>query len=202
MAKTASSTASGAPGRLGKASGALQASRYRQVLPWMRGDLLEVGCGLSELASNTPAAVTSYTGCDLKPSTVDRLTKQYPQHRFAAIDLDMSDFPADFGPFDTILAAAVIEHLFNLRSAMERLVAVLRPGGRIVLTTPTPIGNDVVLPLTALVGLTSKDAHADHIAILNKRRFRHLSSEVGLELTRYHRFQLGFNALAVMELPG
>lgn len=201
MAQSGSPTAPVASGDTGKVSGALQGSRYRQVLPWLRGDLLEIGCGWSDLPSNPPSSVTSYAGCDLEQSTVDRLTNAYPEHRFVALDLDAADYPDDYGPFDTILAAAVIEHLFNLRSVMERLIAVLRPGGRIVMTTPTPIGNDFVLPLTAALGLTSRTAHDDHIAILNKKRFRHLSQEVGLELIQYNRFQLGMNSLAVMELP-
>lgn len=186
----------------GRASGALRRSRYRRVEPWLRGDLLEIGCATSDLPGSLPAAVTSYSGCDLDSLAIERLSQEHPEHSFAVVDLDAGGFPADFGPFDTVLAAAVIEHLFNLRSVMERVVSVLKPGGRVVMTTPTPIGNDVVLPLTARFGITSRNAHDDHINILNRKRFGLLAREVGLELVRYRYFQGGLNSLAVMEPPG
>ena len=62
------------------------------------------------------------------------------------------------------------------------MAAALKPNGRIVLTTPTVIGNDLVHRLGASVGLFSQDAQDDHIVIFNKRRFEVLANEVGLDL--------------------
>lgn len=183
----------------GLASQRLRGSRYSQVLPYVQGDLLEIGCGESPLVTDHTERFTSYTGCDVDVELTDRLGARYPQHRYGTVDLDHEDLPDDWGPFDTVLAVAVIEHLFNLELVMRRLASSLKPGGRIVLTTPTPFGNDIVLPVTARLGITSADAFVDHINILNKRRFALLATEVGLELVAYRRFQLGMNSLAVME---
>jgi 2-polyprenyl-3-methyl-5-hydroxy-6-metoxy-1,4-benzoquinol methylase len=180
---------------------ALQGSRYRRVRPWLRGSLLEVGCGWSALPDALPPEVTDYAGCDIDHDVIMGLSAIYPQFHFVTVDLDMEPLPEGSGPYDTILATAVIEHLFNLRSVTERLTSVLKPGGRIVLTTPTPIGNDLVLPITSALRLTSKSAHDDHISILNRKRFLHLTREVGLRLVRYERFQFGLNSLAVLERP-
>jgi SAM-dependent methyltransferase len=183
---------------LGAASARLRGSRYAQVLPYLRGRVLELGCGTSPLVTDHRDRFDTYTGCDLDPDLIARLAERHPDHTYGTVDLDHEPLPGDWGPFDTILAAAVIEHLFNLESVMSRLADALAPGGRIVMTTPTPFGNDVVLPVTARIGLTSADAHDDHINILNRRRFALLADEVGLRLEQYRRFQLGMNSLAVI----
>jgi 2-polyprenyl-3-methyl-5-hydroxy-6-metoxy-1,4-benzoquinol methylase len=185
----------------GLASGRLRDARYQQVLPYVRGAVLELGCGTSPLPSEHRQLFTSYTGSDVDSELMQRLAAEHPEHRYGAVDLDHEDIPSEWGTFDTILVAAVIEHLFNLELVMRRLSAALSPAGRIVMTTPTPFGNDVVLPLTARLGITSADAFTDHINILNKRRFELLASEVGLELVHYRRFQLGMNSLAVIARP-
>jgi len=182
----------------GRASGRLRTSRYAKVLPHLRGNLLEIGCGTSPLVHEFSASYTSYTGCDLDAELIERLSTRYPEATYEVVDLDRQDLPRDWVAFDTILATAVIEHLFNLEMVMRRLADRLADGGRILLTTPTPFGNDIVLPITARVGLTSADAFADHINILNKRRMNLLAAEVGLEVIKYSTFQLGMNSFALM----
>jgi len=182
----------------GRASGRLRTSRYAKVVPYLRGNLLEIGCGTSPLLHDFRSTFTSYTGCDLDADLIARLSTRYPEGTYHVVDLDHQDLPSDWVAFDTILATAVIEHLFNLEMVMSRLAERLAVGGRILLTTPTPFGNDIVLPITARVGLTSADAFADHINILNKRRMNLLAAEVGLEVIKYSTFQLGMNSFAVM----
>ena len=164
----------------GLASGKLRGARYHQVLPYVRGAVLELGCGTSPLPTEHRDRFTSYTGSDVDAELMEQLSARHPEHRYRAIDLDHEDIPAEWGTFDTILVAAVIEHLFNLELVMRRLSAALSPDGRIVMTTPTPFGNDVVLPLTARLGITSADAFTDHINILNKPPFALLAAAVRL----------------------
>ncbi|MTA64883.1 MAG: methyltransferase, partial [Actinobacteria bacterium] len=95
----------------GRASGRLRTSRYAKVLPYLRGSLLEVGCGTSPLVHDFRSSFTSYTGCDLDAELIERLSDRYPEATYEAVDLDHQDLPRDWVSFDTILATAVIEHL-------------------------------------------------------------------------------------------
>ncbi len=56
---------------------------------------------------------------------------------------------------------AVIEHLFNQKFVMDEVSNVLKPGGKVVVTTPTPFGNDVVHRVGATLGLFAKTAMND-----------------------------------------
>jgi SAM-dependent methyltransferase len=56
---------------------------------------------------------------------------------FAVADIDALPFPN--GRFDAIVAMGVIEYLESDAKALDELVRVLRPGGRIVVTTPNLI---------------------------------------------------------------
>ena len=70
-----------------------------------------------------------------------------------------------------------------------------------VLTTPTPFGNDVVHCLGAKVGLFSSVAADDHIAIFNRKRPEIFAGEFGLELVEHRTFQVGCNQVAVLQRP-
>ena len=67
---------------------------------------------------------------------------------------------------------AIIEHIWNQRFLFEQVLKNLKPSGKIVITTPTPFGNDFVHALGAKVGLFAKSAVDDHIMIYNKKRFK------------------------------
>ncbi|HNR33418.1 MAG TPA: methyltransferase domain-containing protein, partial [Candidatus Hydrogenedentes bacterium] len=124
------------------------------------------------------------------------LRRRFPDHTFLRKDLD--EDLLDLGrQFDTVLLVAVIEHVFNQKHLMRQLVPLLKPEGRLVVTSPTPFGNDVVHRIGAALGLFSKDAAHDHVVIYNKRRFLLLAREFGLMLETYCRFQCGCNQLAV-----
>ena len=44
------------------------------------------------------------------------------------------------GSFDTVICCETLEHLHNPRAALTELARVLRPGGRLFLTTPNYLG--------------------------------------------------------------
>ena len=103
--------------------------------------------------------------------------------------------------FDCVLMIAVIEHLFNQKFVMEGIAQVLKPGGIILITTPTPFGNDVVHRIGAALGLFAKIAVDDHIVIYNRHRFKILAKEIGLKLKLHKYFQFFCNQLAILEKP-
>ena len=174
--------------------------RYGRVVPHVAGDVLELGCGVGRITELVPAGqITSYSGVDHDERVLAEAKQRHPEGRFAQVDLD--DDPLIEGPFDVVLMVALIEHVYNQKHLFTQAREALRPGGRIVLTTPTPFGNDVVHRMAAEVGLLAKAAVEDHVVVYNKRRFQTLASDLNLELSRYRRFQLGCNQLVVLRRP-
>lgn len=174
-------------------------ARSRRVAPFLKGRILELGCGAASLleAEDVRNSITSYTGVEALQSSVSELQERYPAHSFASFDLDSPTWPIN-QQFDCVLALAVIEHLWNLKSFMSNVREALVDGGLFVLTTPTPYGNHIVLRSLALAGLVRKDVVNDHVAIFNKKLFHHVCDEFGFELAHYRTFQLGGNQLAVL----
>lgn len=82
---------------------------------------------------------------------------------------------------------------------MDRIAQMLKPGGIIVITTPTPFGNDVVHFLGSALGLFYKSADDDHIVIYNRHRFKILANEIGLKLKHHEYFQVYCNQVAILE---
>jgi SAM-dependent methyltransferase len=186
--------------RLGLLTERIKGQRLAMALAFVSGDVLELGCGPALLLARAGGQITSYTGVERFRGDVERLRAQYPQAEFLAADLD-EDRPAFPRAYDTVLMLALIEHLYNQKRVLELATSALKPGGRLVITTPTPFGNDVVHQWGARLGLFSREAADDHIVIYNRRRFELVARDFGLELAHYRRFQCGCNQLAVLRRP-
>ena len=177
----------------------LARARSKRVAPFLKGRILELGCGAASLLESKAIrdSISFYAGVEALQSSVDELKSRYPAHHFVAVDLDSADWPIE-DKFDCVLALAVIEHLWNLKSFLQNVNKALVDGGLFVLTTPTPYGNHIVLRSLAFLGLVRKDVVNDHVAIFNKTLFRHVCEEFGFKLEHYSKFQLGGNQLAVL----
>lgn len=174
--------------------------RHATIARHVRGDVLDLGCGNARTFEYFGSRLSSYCGIEREAEQIDYLRERFPEAMFLCRDLDSErlDLPATY---DCIVMTAIIEHLFNQRFVMEQVADALRPGGVVLATTPTPLGNDLVHKVGAAIGLFAKSAVEDHIVIYNRHRFQILAREVGLHL-RYHRyFQLFCNQIAVLEKP-
>ena len=94
----------------------------RAHLPPPPARVLDVGCGQGELT--TALAVTGYDVLGIDPLA--------PQgDRFRRIRLE--DLDPDEGPFDAVVASHSLHHVRDLGQALDRIVALLRPAGALVL---------------------------------------------------------------------
>jgi SAM-dependent methyltransferase len=93
------------------------------------GDVLDLGCG-SKPYEDLFTAATSYTGCDIQTSGHD--------HRSSKIDVyyDGKTLPFGDSTFDALVSFETFEHVFNLGEIMLEVTRVLKPGGRLLVTTP------------------------------------------------------------------
>ena len=183
---------------MGLLSKHLSDARLSRIKPFIHGDLLDIGCQRGQLGQLVADKITSYCGVDISADAIADARIQTPHAQFVALNIDQDPLPFE-NQFDTIVMSALIEHIFNLRLLGDGLSRALKPGGQIVLTTPTPFGNDIVHRIGAMLGLFSKAAADDHIVIFNRKRCEIFANEFGLKLSHYQSFQLGCNQLAVLE---
>ena len=174
--------------------------RVQKIAGYIKGDVLDIGCGHGKLRRMFGGQMTSYTGVDNDEASIEGSRRAHPGDRFLLHNIDEAPLPFD-AEFDTVIMTAVIEHIFNLGILGQGIARSLRPGGKAVITTPTPFGNDIVHRLGAMIGLFNPVAVDDHIVIFNKKRFEIFAGEFGLNLAEHSWFQLGCNQIAVLERP-
>jgi 2-polyprenyl-3-methyl-5-hydroxy-6-metoxy-1,4-benzoquinol methylase len=99
--------------------------------------VLDVGCGDGNFTASLADAGFVMCGVDLSHDRIARAQASYRNIRFAQASA-YDDLSAPFGgeAFDAIVSIEVIEHLFSPRDFLDRARLALRPGGRLILTTP------------------------------------------------------------------
>lgn len=107
---------------------------YYVAKDYVKGDLLEIGCGEGRGVALLHDKVNSYSGLDKIGELVDSLTKAYPQADFKQSVIPPLAYPD--GSFDSIISFQVIEHIKDDRTYLKEIFRVLKPGGIALLTTP------------------------------------------------------------------
>jgi GT2 family glycosyltransferase/SAM-dependent methyltransferase len=104
-------------------------------LPFPR-PILDLGCGDGTFARVLFNGVTIDAGVDANAEEVERarLARCYADVRAACIE----DLPFETGTFTTAYSNCVLEHVHPLDAALREVHRVLKPGGRLYLTVPSP----------------------------------------------------------------
>ncbi len=113
---------------------AYHAARIRQarrLLRGVHGRLCDVGSGFSLVRAAGPWSF-QLAACDRDPEAVAALREAGVE--VACASADDPPFPAS--SFDAVYAGEILEHLPDPETALRRWVALLRPGGLLVVTTP------------------------------------------------------------------
>jgi len=96
----------------------------------------DVGCGtghlLRALADRTPNA--RFVGVDFSENAIRRAQSLLPEARWLVGDVYAP--PLEEGSFDLVLCTEVLEHLDRPGEALDALVRLCSPGGRVVITVP------------------------------------------------------------------
>jgi SAM-dependent methyltransferase len=150
--------------------------------------MLDLGCGDCTAAQFTP----DYVGVDSNrdflpdPAATSAATVQGSGH----------NLPFRDGAFKTVLAMAVLEHIADPMGCLREALRVLAPGGRLVMTTPTPMG-DWIHHWLARVNITSKHAADEHQSVLSPDALCECVVEAGFVLERHKLFLFGGNQVLI-----
>ncbi len=98
------------------------------------GRILDIGCSGGYLAERLVGAGSKVTGIELDPAAAERARGFCDEVLVGdAETMELSFAPATF---DAIVCGDLIEHLRDPGALLARLRPLLKPGGRLVLTTP------------------------------------------------------------------
>lgn len=111
--------------------------RIQSYAAQIKGDVLDFGCGSKPYASLFSKADT-YVG-------VDTLNSGH-NHENSKVDFywDGKSLPFEDESFDCCVAFEVFEHIFSIEEVLGELYRVLRPGGKLLISTPFVFGEHEV----------------------------------------------------------
>jgi SAM-dependent methyltransferase len=178
----------------------IQKVRINACLPFVRGDVLDLGCGDSRILTLAGQRIEKYCGVESDPQLLKSLRQRFPQHTYLALDLERDTFTFET-TFDTVLMIALIEHIHNADHLIEQALSRLKPAGRLIITTPTPLG-DKVHTIGACLGLFAKSAIEHHVKIYSRSDFETLARRFDLGTEEYRSFEFGCNQLLVLTQGG
>jgi len=138
----------------------------------LAGPTLDLGCGdgvLSGFLFPEPLEV----GIDLNPREVRRAARN-SAHR-SVLSSSATHLPFVDRSFESVFSNCVLEHIDNLDLALREIHRVLRPGGALLTTVPTPLWeSEGPLPSLRLLGL---HGISDRLNGVLRRLWHHVTME-------------------------
>jgi len=157
-----------------------------QMLPPQSGDrIIDSGCGSGVVADYLAASGADVTAIDANPEAIRFATSAFrrPNLRFLT-GFVTDDLHLD-APVDKIYSLEVIEHLYETdgESMLQKFFLTLRPGGRVLLTTPNYRSLWPLLEWTLdLFGMVPALDEQQHIAHYHRRSLRRAAELQGFRV--------------------
>ncbi|MDX8053695.1 class I SAM-dependent methyltransferase [Lentzea sp. BCCO 10_0798] len=163
------------------------------------GDVLEVAVGIG---LNLPlyADDVVITGLDISEQMLD-LARSRAQHVGREVTLRQGTahaLPFDDGSFDTVVCTLGLCAIPDHETAVDEMVRVLRPGGRLILVDHVASSSRLARGVQWLVERITIPMAGEHF----RRRPLHLVQGRGLEVELRQRFKLGVVERLVARKPG
>lgn len=150
--------------------------------------ILDVGCGYNgKLLYNIRDKISSGFGLDIS------VNQNFRDSKIILTRHDLSQ-PLPFGnnSFDAVASLANLEHLQNPADNLGEIHRVLKPGGVLLLTTPSVYAK-TVLETLAFFGVVSRKEIRDHKNYFNKKILTSLCRQASFCGIKHRYFQLGMN---------
>ncbi len=172
----------------------LRVHTLRPHLPAGRAAILDLGCGPKPWFRYLEPAERerlNLTAVDQRayPSVTDGLLT------FVQANIE-SPLPFDAGTFDFVTMLALLEHLNDPAAVLRQVQRVLRPGGVLLLTTPTWRAKPILEFLAFRLHLIDQREIADHKRYFSASELRQLLVAANFKIKTLRSFELGCNLIA------
>ena len=116
---------------------ALHLKRYEFALPYCRDAVvLDAGCGVGYGTAYLANVAQRVVGVDVSDDAVSYARAHYAAANVEFLIADVLELPFAEDSFDTVCSFEIVEHVADAEGFVAELARVLKPGGRLVLSTP------------------------------------------------------------------
>jgi SAM-dependent methyltransferase len=144
--------------------------------------VLDAGCGEGTFTGLLAEAGAAPVGVEIAERALERARARHPSLDFRLVPED-GPLPFDDASFDAVWASEVLAHVGDTARFLSELRRVLRPGGRLLVTTPYHGRVQ-----SAVLALARFEAHFDprgpHLRFYTRRSLQALLSDFGFEQVR------------------
>jgi len=151
----------------------------RQLLP-DTGSLrvLDIGCGTGLNSRYISSLGHSVYGIDISHEAIEKYKEQGFEGEVMDLEVGMTFADASF---DVVYASEIIEHVVHYQKILEDIFRVLRPGGKLILSTPN--SSFWVYRAGAMLGMTvSELQHPMHLRFFSKKGLIRAFRKCGFEI--------------------
>ncbi|MGD9581982.1 MAG: methyltransferase domain-containing protein [Vampirovibrionia bacterium] len=156
--------------------------------------ICDIGCGYSGLFLKSIASYIS------KGIGIDKRVEESKDDKLIFINNDLDNaLSLDSLSVDCVTLLAVIEHVNKPLELLEEIYRILKPGGKIVLTTPSPASKYVLEFLSFKLKLIDEELIKEHKYYFNKKELQDSLKKIGFKSIEIKYFEFKYNILAVAE---
>jgi SAM-dependent methyltransferase len=173
----------------------LQRWRFRAARPWVppQARVLDIGCFQGEFFQQLGDRIRAGVGYDPCGQAMALRNVRIVPEAFSVPSSLLE------GSFDAVVMLATLEHIVEKKPFVEEFWRLLEPGGRVILTVPSPF-------VDRIVDLLRRLRFADGMSIDEHHGFSPTAVPAlfcarGFQLEHWSRFQLGLNNLFVFRKP-
>ena len=154
--------------------------------------LCDIGCGFNaKFLLNISDYISKGYGFDKKIDK-KRINNIYIQNAEIRDNIPLEDEYVD-----CVTLLAVFEHLNNPTKVLSECFRILKFGGVLILTTPSPFSKPILEFLSFKLKIVSPVEIADHKHYYSKEELVKILKGVGFKNIETHSFEFGLNNLAV-----
>ncbi len=156
--------------------------RHEVVYHWItangyaEGTVIEAGCGEGYGADIVRTAGAQVVAVDYDDAVVGHVRRTYP--RVQTLKANLVDLPLRSSTADGLISLQVIEHLWDLPTFWAEIRRVVRPGGRVVISTPNR------LTFSPGVARGQKPTNPFHVEEFDAEQLAHMLTAAGFSDVR------------------
>lgn len=169
----------------------LRTEKIKKFIP-KSSTVVDVGCGREAYFLNSISSSIK-EGIGIDQSTENKKTGNLTFMRLPiARKIPLPDKTAD-----CITMMAVLEHLDHPREILEESLRILKEGGILLMTSPTPVSKPILNLFALRLNLLSKRQIDEHKSYFWGSELRKLLLEIGFRKVENKYFELFFNNLII-----
>ena len=147
--------------------------------------ILDLGCATGFFGKELKRKSNIVIGIDISEKLINEAKKVLDEAY--ALDIENEEWPKQFieNPFDIIICAEFIEHLFDQEKFLSIIKEILAPNGKLIITTPNfLVWNNRIKMLLGRYGLKEVFNDRSHIHLLSYKGFKEMIIRAGFRVVR------------------